>query len=49
MTGLAAFLLLDSAAQVAIEVVLAAFFIGVSDMLSPFVDPFDAWLYRTGG
>ncbi|CAN0183065.1 unnamed protein product [Scytosiphon promiscuus] len=49
LTGLAAFLLPDSAAQVAIEVVLAAFFMTVSDVLSPFVDPFDAWLYRVGG
>lgn len=49
LTGLAAFLLPDSAAQVAIEVVLAALFMAVSDVLSPFVDPFDAWLYRIGG
>ncbi|CAM9198462.1 unnamed protein product [Ectocarpus sp. 12 AP-2014] len=49
LTGLAAFLLPDSAAQVAIEVVLAAIFMAVSDVLSPFVDPFDAWLHRTGG
>ncbi|CAN0093601.1 unnamed protein product, partial [Hapterophycus canaliculatus] len=49
LTGLAVFLLPGSAAQVAIEVLLAAVFIGVSDVLSPFVDPFDGWLYRTGG
>ncbi|CAN0014564.1 unnamed protein product [Scytosiphon promiscuus] len=48
LTGLAAFLLPDSAAQVAIEVVLAAIFMAVSDVLSPFADPFDGWLYRTG-
>ncbi|CBJ28094.1 probable extracellular nuclease (ISS) [Ectocarpus siliculosus] len=49
LTGLAAFLLPNSAAQAAIEVVLAAIFVAVSDVLSPFVDPFDAWLYRIGG
>ncbi|CAN0535805.1 unnamed protein product [Ectocarpus sp. 12 AP-2014] len=49
LTGLAAFLLPDSAAQVAIEVVLAAIFMAVSDVLAPFADPFDGWLYRTGG
>lgn len=48
LTGLAAFLWPDSAAQVAIEVVLAAIFMAVSDVLSPFADPFDGWLYRTG-
>ncbi|CAB1120272.1 unnamed protein product [Ectocarpus sp. CCAP 1310/34] len=49
LTGLAAFLLPKSAAQVAIEVVLAAIFMAVSDVLPPFVDPFGAWLYRIGG
>lgn len=48
LTGLAVFLLPGSAAQVALEVVLAAVFTGVSDVLSPFANPFDAWLYRTG-
>lgn len=48
LTGLAVFLLPGTAAQVAIEVVLAAVFIGVSEKLSPFVDPLDAWLYRCG-
>lgn len=48
MTGLAVFLLPGTAAQVAIEVVLAVVFIAVSDTLSPFVDTLDAWLYRCG-
>ncbi|CAM9161301.1 unnamed protein product [Ectocarpus sp. 13 AM-2016] len=48
LTGLAVFLLPGSAAQIAIEVVFAALFMGVSDTLSPFVDPLDAWLYRCG-
>ncbi|CAM9112289.1 unnamed protein product, partial [Sphacelaria rigidula] len=48
LTGLAVFLLPGSAAQVAIEVVLAAVFIALSEKLSPFADPLDAWLYRCG-
>ncbi|CAM9670042.1 unnamed protein product, partial [Sphacelaria rigidula] len=48
LTGLAVFLMPESSAQVAIEVVLAAVFIGVSDTLSPFSDLSDAWLYRCG-
>ncbi|CAM9320875.1 unnamed protein product, partial [Sphacelaria rigidula] len=48
LTGLAVFLMPGSSAQVAIEVVLAAVFIGLSDTLSPFADPFDASLYRCG-
>ncbi|CAM9729174.1 unnamed protein product, partial [Pylaiella littoralis] len=48
LTGLAVFIYPGSAAQVALEVVLSAIFIGVSDLLSPFADPWDAWLYRVG-
>ncbi|CAB1101543.1 unnamed protein product [Ectocarpus sp. CCAP 1310/34] len=48
LTGLAGFIYPGSAAQVALEVVFAAFFIGISDALSPFADPLDAWLYRSG-
>lgn len=48
LTGLGVFLLPGSAAQVALEVVFAALFIAISEMLSPFVDPVDAWLYRSG-
>lgn len=48
LTGLAAFLFPGSAAQVALEVLFAAIFIGLSEAFSPFVDPLDAWLYRSG-
>lgn len=48
LTGLAVFLRPGSAAQAALEVVLAAMFIQVSSKLSPFVDPLDAWLYGVG-
>lgn len=48
LTGLGAFLFPGSSAQVALEVVFAAVFIAVSEMLSPFVNPMDAWLYRSG-
>ena len=48
LTGLGAFLFPGSSAQVALEVVFAAVFIAMSEMLSPFADPIDAWLYRSG-
>lgn len=48
LTGLAVFLYPGSAAQVALEVVLSAVSIGISEKLSPFVDPWDEWLYRSG-
>ncbi|CAN0101450.1 unnamed protein product, partial [Sphacelaria rigidula] len=48
LTGLAVFLMPGSAAQVAIEVVLAGVFIALSERLLPFADPLDAWLYRCG-
>lgn len=48
LTGLAVFLFPGSSAQVALEVVFAAVFMVLSEMLSPFVDPMDAWLYRSG-
>lgn len=48
LTGLGAFLSPGSSAQVALEVVFAAVFIAASEMLSPFADPMDAWLYRSG-
>lgn len=44
LTGLAAFIYPGSAAQVAVEVVLAALF----EWLAPFADTLDAWLYRSG-
>lgn len=48
LTGLAVFINPGSASHVALEVVFGAIFIGVSDKLSPFVDPVDEWLYRSG-
>ena len=48
LTGLGVFLFPGSAAQVALEVIIAAVFIAISEMLSPFADPMDAWLYRVG-
>ena len=48
LTGLGVFLFPGSSAQVALEVVFAAVFIAISEMLSPFVSPMDAWLYRSG-
>lgn len=48
LTGLAVFIYPGSAAQVALEVVLSAISIGVSDILSPFADSLDGWLYRAG-
>lgn len=48
LTGLGVFLFPGSAAQVALEVVFAAVFIAISEILSPFNDPMDAWLYRSG-
>lgn len=48
LTGLGVFLFPGSSAQVALEVVFAAAFVAISEMLSPFVNPMDAWLYRSG-
>ncbi|CAN0316890.1 unnamed protein product, partial [Ectocarpus sp. 8 AP-2014] len=48
LTGLGVFLFPGSAAQVALEVLFAAAFIAISETLSPFGDPVDAWLYRSG-
>lgn len=48
LTGLGVFLFPGSAAQVALEVLFAAAFIAISEVLSPFADPVDAWLYRSG-
>lgn len=48
LTGLGVFLFPGSAAQVALEVVFAAVFIAISEMFSPFAQPMDMWLYRTG-
>lgn len=48
LTGLAVFIYPGSAAQVAIEVAFAAGLLVVFEVLAPFVDPVDAWLYRSG-
>ena len=48
LTGVGVFLSQGSAAQVALEVLFAVVFIVISEVLSPFVDPMDAWLYRSG-
>lgn len=48
LTGLAVFIYPGSAAQVAIEVAFAAGLLVIFEVLAPFVDPVDAWLYRSG-
>ena len=48
LTGLAVFISPGSTAQVAIQALLAVIFSSFSEILSPFVDPLDAWLYRSG-
>ena len=48
LTGLAVFIYPGSTAQVAIEVLLAFVFFSLSEILSPFAEPLDAWLYRSG-
>ena len=48
LTGLAVFIYPGSTAQVAIEALLAVVFSYISEILSPFAEPLDAWLYRSG-
>ena len=48
LTGLAVFIYPGSTAQVAIEALLAVVFAYVSEIFSPFAEPLDAWLYRSG-
>ena len=48
LTGLAVFIYPGSTAQVAIEALLAVVFSSVSEILNPFAEPLDAWLYRCG-
>ena len=48
LTGLTVFIYADSTAQVAIEALLAVVFFSISEILSPFAEPLDAWLYRCG-
>ena len=48
LTGLAVFIYPGSTAQVAMEALLAVVFFSISETLSPFAEPLDAWLYRSG-
>ena len=48
LTGLAVFIYPGSTAQVAIEALLAVVFSTISEILSPFAEPLDVWLYRLG-
>ena len=48
LTGLVVFIYPGSTAQVAIEALLAFVFSSLSEIISPFVEPLDAWLYRSG-
>ncbi|CAN0158848.1 unnamed protein product, partial [Ascophyllum nodosum] len=47
LTGLVVFIYPGSTAQVAIEALLAFVFSSLSEIISPFVEPLDAWLYRS--
>ena len=48
LTGLVVFIYPGSTAQVAIEALLAFVFYSLSEIISPFAEPLDAWLYRSG-
>ena len=48
LTGLVVFIYPGSTAQVAIEVLLAVVFFSISEILGPFAEPLDVWLYRSG-
>ncbi|CAM9759611.1 unnamed protein product [Laminaria digitata] len=48
LTGFAVFIYPDSSAQIAIVLLLAAMFMVVSEILSPFARPVEMWLYRAG-
>ena len=48
LTGLAVFIYPGSTAQVAIEALFAVLFTIMTEMLRPFADSLDAWLYRFG-
>ena len=48
LTGLAVFISPGSTTQVAIQALLAVVFYSISEILSPFAEPLDAWLYRSG-
>ncbi|CAN0085623.1 unnamed protein product, partial [Ascophyllum nodosum] len=48
LTGLTGFIYPGSTAQVAMEALLSVVFYSISEILSPFAEPVDAWLYRSG-
>ena len=48
LTGLVVFIYPGSTAQVAIEALLAFVFSSLSEIIRPFAEPLDAWLYRSG-
>lgn len=48
LTGLAVFIYPDSSAQLAIVLLLATFFMVLSEVLSPFARSLEMWLYRAG-
>ena len=48
LTGFAVFIYPGSTGQVAIEALFAVLFSTMTEMLSPFADSLDAWLYRFG-
>ena len=48
LTGLVVFIYPGSTAQVAIEALLAFVFSSLSEIISPFAEPLNAWLYRSG-
>lgn len=48
LTRFAVFIWPNSAAQVAVILLLAAAFAMLSEALSPFIKPLDRWLYRSG-
>ena len=48
LTGLVVFIYPGSTAQVAIEALLAFVFSSLFEIISPFAEPLDAWLYRSG-
>ena len=48
LTGIVVFIYPGSTTQVAIEVLLAVVFFSISEILGPFAEPLDVWLYRSG-
>ena len=48
LTGIVVFIYPGSIAQIAIEALLAFVFSSLSEIISPFAEPLDTWLYRSG-